>query len=87
MSGIEVWRNGKRLFVAGLENGLLDVRFLIPNHTDPMWFDAVGRDRNTGGHVQWAHTPINEGDEFILKVVDLALVPPSPAPTTHPPKP
>ena len=85
MSGIEVWRNGKRLFVAGLENGLVDVRFLIPNHTDPMWFNAVGRDRNTGGHVQWAHTPINEGDEFVLKVV--ALVPNSQAPAPNPPKP
>jgi hypothetical protein len=87
MSGIEVWRNGKRLFVAGLENGLVDVRFIIRNQIDPMWLNAVSRDQNTGGHVEWAHTPINQGDEFILKVIDLAIVPTSQTLAPNPPKP
>ena len=70
MKAIQVSRNGKKLFIAGLEEGILDARFLIRNQVDPVWFDVAGRDRSTGGHARWAHISVDVGDTFKLELVD-----------------
>lgn len=71
MKAIQISRNGKKLFLAGLEEGALDARFLIMNQVDPVWFDVVGRDRSTGGHARWAHISVHVGDIFTMELVDV----------------
>ncbi len=59
MRAIEISRNGKKLFTAGLADGMIDARLIIRNQEDPIWFDVVGRDRLTGGHTRWRTIPLN----------------------------
>jgi hypothetical protein len=47
MKAIEVWRNGEKLFTAGLEKGIVTARLIIRNQVDPIRFDVVGRDSLT----------------------------------------
>lgn len=71
MTGVEIWRNGERLATAALEDGIVEVKLVIRNQVDPVVFDAVGRDAESGGHVKWAHIFAKIGDEFTLKVADM----------------
>jgi hypothetical protein len=71
MKAIEVFRNGRKLFTAGLENGVINARLIIRNQIDPVWFDVDGRDASIGGHERWAHVSVQVGDEFTLKLVDV----------------
>lgn len=71
MRAIEISRNGKKLFVAGLADGILDARLIIRNQEDPIWFDVVGRDRVTGGHARWAHDSVELGDTFTITLVEV----------------
>ena len=71
MRAIEISRNGKKLFTAGLTDGMLDARLIIRNQEDPIWFDVVGRDRLTGGHARWAHDSVELGDTLTITLVDV----------------
>jgi hypothetical protein len=71
MKAIEVWRNGEKLFTAGLEKGIVTARLIIRNQVDPIRFDVVGRDSLTGGHVPWGLHWVETGDEFTLKLVEV----------------
>ncbi len=71
MRAIEISRNGKKLFTAGLADGMIDARLIIRNQEDPIWFDVVGRDRLTGGHTRWAHDSVELGDTFTITLVDV----------------
>ena len=71
MTGVEIWRNGERLATAALEDGIVTVKLIIRNQIDPVVFDAVGRDAESGRHVKWAHIFANMGDEFTLKVANV----------------
>ena len=73
MKAIEFSRNGKKLFTAGLTDGMLDARLVIRNQEDPVWFDVVGRNRLTGGHARWAHESVELGDTFTMTLIDIDL--------------
>lgn len=70
MKAIEIWRNGTRLALAGLTDGIVTANLTIHNQIDPIWFDARGRDATTGGHVEWLHESVQVGDEFVLRLVE-----------------
>lgn len=46
---------------------------MLRNQIDPMWLNVRGRDRDTGGHADWAHLLIEVGDTLTLRVVDVDL--------------
>ena len=71
MIAIEVWMNHEKVCTAGLADGLITAKLTVRNQDDPIWFDAVGRDRQTGSHVNWSHISSRVGDEFTLKLVDI----------------
>ena len=71
MKAIEILRNGKKLFTAGLGDGIVSAKLTVLNEVDPVWFDVVGRDRSTGGHRKWAHASVKVGDEFTMRLVDV----------------
>jgi hypothetical protein len=71
MKAIEIWRNGKKLATAGLDDGIVTATLMIRNQVDPMIFTARGRDASTGGHAHWLHQSAQVGDEFVLRLVEV----------------
>ena len=71
MTALDVWMNGKRLFTASLEDGMITAKLLVRNQVDPIWFNVDGRDRQTGGHVHWSHISAKAGDEFTIRIVEI----------------
>ncbi len=69
MKAIEISRNGKKMFTAGLADGTLDARLIIRSQEDPIWFDVVGCDRSTGGHARGAHDFVELGDTLTFTLV------------------
>jgi hypothetical protein len=70
MKAFEIWTNGKKVAVAGLDEGVVTVTFTIRNQVDPIWLEARGRDQTTGTHAKWLHSSLRVGDEFQIKLID-----------------
>lgn len=73
MKAIEIWRNGEKMATAGLVDGIVTAKLTIRNQSDPIWFDARGRDASSGGHKEWLHESARIGDNFELRLVDVEL--------------